>query len=273
MVLRKVPVMEGSYFSEVFGHEENELGRFNASPLPLGGEYVIVAYRDSTWSASKPIKLDEENSIRQIEIRFVEGITVSGKVAGPDGEPFAGAIVSLSVGVRFPEVPSWGTGADKVTTGEDGRFFFGGVNPKLLQGKYTLGIDPGEGYQDVRMEIKPERRPVNIKLQKGYGLTGVLLDDATGWPIPGALVCAEAVNKSGMAGDYPRADDCTDEQGRFHFSDMGKRKYRLYLRGTDIVNYKRSDIVTGGQKEQVTLRVKLRKWSNLEPRRPVSEND
>ncbi|MHC4694091.1 MAG: M56 family metallopeptidase [Planctomycetota bacterium] len=273
MVLRKAPVMKRAYFSEVFGHEENELGRFNASPLPLGGEYVIVAYRDSTWASSKPIKLDEEHSIRQIEIRFVEGITVSGKVAGPDGEPFAGAIVSLSADVRFPEGPSWGTGAGKVTTGEDGRFFFDGVNPKLLQGKYTLGIDPGEGYQDVRMEIKPKRRPVNIKLQKGYGLTGVLLDDATGWPIPDAWLCAEAVKKSGMAGDYPRADDSTDEQGRFQFSDMGKKEYRLYLPGADIVNYKRSDTVTGGQKERVTLRVKLREWSNLEPLRPVSEFD
>jgi beta-lactamase regulating signal transducer with metallopeptidase domain len=271
MVLRKATVMERSYLSGVFGHEENELGKFNASPLPLGGEYVIVAYRDSTWAANKPIKLDEENSIRQIEIRFVEGITVNGKVAGPDGEPFAGAIVSLSALVRFPEVPGWGSGAGKVTTGEDGRFFFDGVNPKLLQGNYTLGIDPGEGYQDVRMEIEPKRRPVNIELQMGYGLAGILLDDATGWPIPGAWVCAEAVKQSGMAGDYPRADEGTDEQGRFQFSDMGKKEYRLYLPEADIVNYERSNTVTGGQKEQVTLRVKLRKWSNLEPRRPVSE--
>ena len=271
IVLRKAPVMERAYLFGVFGQDENELGKFNASPLPLGGEYVVVAYRDSTWASSKPIKLDDENSIRQIDIRFVDGVAVNGKVVGPDGEPFARAIVSLSALMRFPEGPGWGSGAGKMKTSEDGRFVFEDVNPKLLQGTYTLRVDPGEGYQDVRMEIKPKRRPVNIKLQKGHGLTGILLDDATGWPIPDAWVCAEAVDKSGIAGDNPRADNGTDEQGRFNFSDMGKKEYRLYLPEAAIVNYERADTVTGGQEEQVTLRVKLRKWSKLEPRRPVSE--
>jgi len=269
IVLKKAPVMERVYFlNEVFGYDEKERGKFNASPLPLGGEYLVVAYRDSTWAVSKPIVLDEENSIRQIEIRFAEGVTVSGKVTGPDGEPFAGASVSLSANVRFDEGPSWGTGAGRMATGQDGRFVFDHVNPKLPC-YYTLHIDPGRGYQRVQMEFTPKKRPIDIKLQTGYSLTGVLLDDATGWPIPDAQVCAEAAKKSGMHGDFMQADASTDEYGRFGFSTMGKREYRLYLPEADIVNRQMGDTVTGGQTEQVTLRVNLRKYSDLKPQKPV----
>jgi beta-lactamase regulating signal transducer with metallopeptidase domain/protocatechuate 3,4-dioxygenase beta subunit len=268
MVLKKAPVMERVYFlSEVFGHKEKEVGKFNAAPLPLGGEYLVVAYRDSSLSASEPIVLDEENSIRQIEIQFAEGVTVNGKVTGPDGKPFAGAIVNLIANVRFDEGPSWGTGAGKMTTGQDGRFVFDSVNPKLPC-YYTLRIDPGRGYQRVRMEFAPKKRPINIKLQTGYNLTGVLLDDATGWPIPDAQVYGEAVKKSGMHGYITQADASTDKDGKFHFSTMDKREYRLYLGEAEIVNRRLSDTVTGGQTEQVTLRVKLREWSNLKPQRP-----
>lgn len=273
MVLEKTPVMERVYFlSQVFGHEEKEVGRFNAAPLPLGGEYLVVAYRDSTWAVSKPMKLDEENSIRRIEIQFAEGVTVNGKVTGPDGEPFAGAIVNLSAGVRFDDGPSWGTGAGKMTTGQDGRFVFDSVNPKLPC-YYTLRIEPGLDYQRVRMEFTPKKRPINIKLQTGYSLTGVLLDNATGWPIPDAQVYGEAVKKSGMHGYIAQADASTDKDGKFHFSTMDKTEYRLYLGEAEIVNRRLSDTVTGGQTEQVTLRVKLREWSNLKPCKPMAEDN
>jgi beta-lactamase regulating signal transducer with metallopeptidase domain len=272
MLLKKAPVMERSYLHEVFGHDEKEVGKFNASPLPLGGEYVVVAYRDSTWATSKPIELVDTNSIRQITLRFVKGVTVSGKLTGPDGKPFVGATVSLTKSVRFPEGPSWGTGAGKMTTGEDGRFAFDGVNPKL-PGHYTLRADPGRGYQNIQMEISQRSRPINIKLQRGHMLAGVVLDDATGWPIPGLQVCAEAVKKSKMAGDYPPVDNNTDEDGRFHFSRMGKREYRLYLPGAEIVSRKRTDTVTGGQAEQVTLRVNLAEWSKLKPRKPGNDSE
>jgi beta-lactamase regulating signal transducer with metallopeptidase domain len=267
IVVKPAPVMQHAFLHGVFGDEEKELGKFNASPLPLGGEYAVVAYRDSAFAVSKPIKLGEENSIRQIEIPFVEGVTVNGKVTGPDGKPFTDAVVALTATVRVPEALVWGTGAGKMTTGEDGRFAFDGVNAKL-PGYYTLSIDPDRGYQSVQMEITPDKRPIDIRLQKGYSLTGVLLDDATGWPIPGARVCAEAAKKSGTAGNHSQADDGTDEDGRFHFSSMGNREYRLYLPGADIVNRQRADTVTGGQAEQVTLRVALHKWSDLKPRKP-----
>lgn len=159
-----------------------------------------------------------------------------------------------------------------MTTGQDGRFVFEHVNPKL-PGYCTLNVNAGRGYQGVRMEVTPKEESINIKLQAGYSLTGVLLDDATGWPIPGAQVWAAPVKKSGLAGNHPLADGKTDEDGRFHFSSMAKRTYRLYLPRADIVSRESAATVTGGQAEPVTLRVKLHERSDLKPRRPVDEHN
>jgi len=267
MTLRQSPVMEYGYsLSHVFGYSEKEVGKFNASPLPLGGEYVIVAYRDSTFAASDAIALDKENPIRQTDIRFAEGLPIRGQVTAPDGAPFADAVVTLTASVRFGEGGSWGTGAGRMTTGADGRFGFEHVNPKL-PGHYELRVEAGPGYQRVQMEIAPGTRPVNIKLQRGYRLAGVLLDDATGWPIPDAQIWAEAIRKTGKAGDHAQADAKTDEEGRFQFSTLAQREYRLYLAGAEILSPARMEMATGGQSEQVTLRVKLREWSDLTPRK------
>ena len=272
MVIEKAPVMTRAFLNDVFGHEKSELGKFNGSPLPLGGEYMVVAYRDSTFVTSRPIQLEETDSIRQIELAFVDGVTVSGTVTDPNGKPFAYVSVSLSGSVSFPDGPSWGTGAGKTTTSRDGRFAFQNVNAKAPI-HHTLNVDPGKGYQNVRMKIERRKRPLNIKLLRGYGLSGVVLDDATGWPIPGAQVTADAIKKTGKAGDWASTDDKTDKDGKFHFSQMGKREYRLYLPGAEIVNRKRTDTVTGGQTEQVTLRVKLTQWCELEPCKPSGKND
>jgi hypothetical protein len=271
MVIEKAPVMERAFLNEVFGHVESELGKFNASPLPLGGQYMVIAHRDGTFVTSKPIKLTETDSIHEIELKFPEGATVSGTITDPDGKPFADVAVSLSASVSFPDGPSWGSGAGRITTSKDGRFAFEHVNPKM-PGHYTLNVDGGRGHQNVRMKIKPRSRPIGIRLKRGYSLSGIVIDDATGWPIPGARVSAEAVKRSGEAGDWAAAEQDTDNEGRFQISRLdNKREYRLYLPGADIVNRKRTDTVTGGQAEQVTLRVKLASWSRLEPLEPPAE--
>ncbi|MBN2180402.1 MAG: carboxypeptidase regulatory-like domain-containing protein [Sedimentisphaerales bacterium] len=273
IVLKKSPAAERAFFSEVFGHEENESGKFSAAPLPFGGEYAIVAYRDSTWVASEPVKLNEENPIQQIELKFAKGLKISGQITDPNGKPFVGANVGLMASVRYDgyeNSQNWATSAGQIKTTEDGSFAFENINPKL-PGKYTLHIDAGAGYQRVQMEAAANGRPINIKLQKGYNLSGILLDDKTGWPIPDAFVYAEAVRKNGEVGDNATTDSKTDDNGRFSFSTMDKRQYRLYLGSASIVNTKglnRPSIVVGGQQEQVTLRVNIYEWSDLKPRKP-----
>jgi 5-hydroxyisourate hydrolase-like protein (transthyretin family) len=272
MVLKQAPAMERAFsLSDAFNHDWKELGKFNASPLPFGGNYVVIAYRDSSFAASEPIMLDEENPIRPIEIRFAEGLPLSGQITGPDGKPFADAVVNLTASVHFADGPSWGTGAGKMTTGADGRFGFEHVNPKLA-GHYELRVEAGPGYQRTQIEIKPSTRPIDIKLQQGYSLTGVLLDDATGWPIPGAQIWAEAIRKSGSAGDHAQADAKTDEDGRFQFSTLAQREYRLYLAGAEVVSPARTEMVTGGQSDQVTLRVRLHERTDLTPREHTVEH-
>ena len=265
-MVKRPSVMKWPFLDAILGSDENELGKFNASPLPLGGEYAIIARRDSTIAVSKSIKLDKTTPIRQIEFKFVEGVTVSGTLTGPDGRPLANATVSLSGSVEFRGGSAWSSGG-RTTTSGDGRFVFEQVNPKI-PGSYTLRVNPGPGHQNVRMKIKPRNRPVNIKIRRGYGLSGVVLDDATGWPIPGARVSVYALKKSDVANEM---DVIADRDGKFHFSGMDKRRYRLRVQQADIVNRKGTDTVTGGQTEQVTLRVKLASHNKVKPRKPQAK--
>ncbi len=277
ILLEKPSVMGGSFFSSrIFGYKENEVGKFNASPLPLDGEYAIVAYRNSTWIASEPIKLDQKNPFHELELKFTNGITFGGQVTDPNGKPMPNVDVTLAANIRYEgydKAQSWGTNSTKTKTNEEGNYTFTNVNSKI-PGKYTITIDPVSNYQKVRMEIQVSSKPLNIKLHKGYVLTGTLIDDETGWPIPGDYVYAEAVEKNGKYGDSGSVGFATDENGKFTFTDLDNRLYHIYSGSGQIVNdnpdpmiYRQFNINPTQQKE-ATLRIKLYDWSKLKPRKP-----
>ena len=129
----------------------------------------------------------------------------------------------------------------------------------------------------VRTEISPSTKLFNIQLHKGYVLTGTVIDDETGWPIPEAYVYAEAKVKNGSYGDGATAEFATDENGNFKFSSLDNRQYHLYLGDGRIVNENnensdpriyREFIIDPVQQKVVTLRIKLHEWSKLKPRKP-----
>jgi protocatechuate 3,4-dioxygenase beta subunit len=113
---------------------------------------------------------------------------------------------------------------------------------------------------------------VVIQLEKGRRATGVVIDDATGWPVPGVEVYAQSAD--GPQGGYRsnsellEADGRTDTQGRFTFSNMAADYYRLNTRGANLADPMRALVVKGGHEEPVTIRVKIPEWSDLKPRSP-----
>ncbi|MHC4553315.1 MAG: carboxypeptidase regulatory-like domain-containing protein, partial [Planctomycetota bacterium] len=250
------------------GYNVTETGRFSTHALPMGGTYAIVAFDENTWLVSEPIKLTEEKPIREVTLHLEETTQIGGRILLPDKSPAKGVEVSLGASVRYSKEDGQGNTGFTIKTDENGTFLFEEINPQKPL-KYTLRIKPGAGYQPLNVKVKPGSDKT-YTLKKGYTLKGKIVDDETGWPIPGAWVGAES---TADAFDYNRARTCdkpSDKDGNFIFTSLNKERYRLYLGGAEIVPYESRNI-DGGQTKEVNLRVKLQSWSQLKPRKPDNE--
>jgi len=61
-----------------------------------------------------------------------------------------------------------------------------------------------------------------------------------------------------------KAEDVTNEQGEFHFSNLGRGRYNLRIYNAN----SKEIVITGGQNEPVKLMVSIPEWSELKPKKP-----
>ncbi len=248
------------------GGNERKRGTFSASPLPLGGKYAVIAHLDDSWAVSEDVMLDEVNPIRQMEIRLAEGVNVAGRLVYDDGAP-ARKMVWLNLSMKRGR-SSWSSGGKKVRPDEEGRFVFEGVNPDI-PGYYSIEAEPGPGYRPVRRRLDDLGKPVLIELEEGLLAAGVVIDDATGWPVPGVGLWAFWIeDKNGkLRTERLEPEAKTNENGEFVFSNMADRKYRLHVLAR-LADPRDEVFITGGQAEPVVVRINIPERSRLKPRKP-----
>jgi hypothetical protein len=246
--------------------------RFNASPLPLNGQYVIVVRDRNFLSATEPILINEANPIRERNIRFGRGVTLSGRLLDVDGGPAVTA-VALEVSLKCGDT-SWGTDCRQVTPDPDGTFAFASVNPDFT-GEYYIRAIVAPGYRPVRKEVKDLHRPITIQLEKGLRATGIVIDKKTGWPVPGVKVSAYFVGTVGgkVQSEFLDAEGRTNNKGEFVFSNMAKRSYKLTVSDVRLAEGWGSIQLMGGRKEPVIVYVTIPERSDLKPRKPLDRND
>ena len=230
-------------------------GKFVVTPLPLGGTYRVVAHRGACYVLGEPLTLDEAEPIPEMQIRLVEGVTVPVQVLKPDGTPAAGAEVQLDYGTSH----SHGFGGVGVRADRQGRVTFEHVNPDA-PGHYTLRIHSRRDYRPVNMRIDPTAGAVTIHLERGRVVTGKVIDNATGRPIPGVQVYAISTGR--MPVELVESEAKTNERGEFRFSNMADRDYALHGRGVRDIG---QNPATAGDKAPVTLRVTIPASSRLRP--------
>ena len=249
--------------SDVLG-DGVDRGTFNATPLPLDGQYAIVAYEEYSFAMSEAFSLDEKNPIVQTDIHLPQGVDVEGRLLDADGTPVRSS-VSLDVSVKRGE-HSWGLGCAEIQPDENGRFVFKNVNPGP-GGTCSVRVNSRADFRPVSQKIEDLRALLVVRLQKGLRVTGTVIDDATGWSVPGAEVYAACY---GSAADYEslEAEGRTNDQGQFVFSNMAQRQYHLNVRSANLANPRQSVIVTGGQSEPVVLQIRIPDGSGLKPSRP-----
>jgi hypothetical protein len=232
------------------GGEDDEVSKFIAAPLPLGGKYAMVLHRKQTYVMSEPIHLTEKNPIQEIDLQYVEGITVRGRVVTPDGKPATAKKFRLN----FSSGYSHGFGGSELYTGAEGQFELEHVNPET-PGTYRLTFSENKGFRPKTIEFDPKDSPLEIILEPAVELRGVVIDQETGWPVQGIEVYAIAANQEEREPTgYIDANSETNERGEFVFTEVGPIEYNLGVRGGNIVGDERA---VGGKDEPVTVTVKL----------------
>ncbi len=273
VAVEKSPLMGDVPFLNVEGKNSagnDELDtRYVISPLPLGGKYVVIAHRRDLYTVSDQIELDETQPIVQLDMTLDKGRTFEVRVVDEDGKPMPSAPVEFDYSTPW----NHGYGHEATFTNLEGRLVIDRFNPNV-PGVYRVVVKDLPGYRPVNKKVEDYDRPLEIRLEKGHVVTGTVVDDQTGWPIPGAEVYALPTDYTvPEPTTYLDADDATDEQGRFRFSTMARREYRLSVRSAQPANRRSDVVVTGGRQEKVTLRVKLSERSKLKPRKPPERSN
>lgn len=250
-------------------NDRADRGTFNATPLPLGGQYAIIAHEEYAFAMSDAFTLNERNPIVNVDLTLPRGVDVEGRLLDETGAPARNDVV-MHVSIGNGE-HAWRFSGVQTPPDADGRFIFRNVNPGSA-GECFVQVVGGAGYRPARREITNLRSPVVIRLEKGRRVTGVLIDDTTGRPIPGAEVYAQSAD--GPRGYYRQnaelleADGRTDAEGRFTFSNMTDDYYTLDARNSNPADPGHPVVAKGGQAEPVTIRVVIPGWSDLKPQLP-----
>jgi len=235
-------------------------GRFALPDVPLDAEFRLLASQDSSFVSKGPLVLDAAHPVAKVDIRLPAGVDLRGRLVGPEDQPVGDAEVTLSYDSGVGS--SWGALA--VTSSPDGWFSIKGFNPDV-PGRYGLSIRPHRGYQPTDIDpLRWQGKPLQLRLEPGLSAEGVVLQEGTDYPIPGATVMAEPLGAS--LGGFQRvpSEGPTDERGRFRFSNLAPGVYKLrFFDGTlEALNF------AAGQKEPVVAHVKQAPWSRLEPHKP-----
>jgi hypothetical protein len=208
----------------------NDDGRFFASPLPLGGVYRLIASSSEpgsrVYAVSQPLRMDDATPLHEIELRFAQGITVSGIVVDETGKPIVGAPVSLDYCTPW----SHGFSGAAIPSDSQGRFRFEHVNPDV-PGKYELFVRPIASFQSTVVEFEPGEKQMRIELKPGLRLEGIVINVVTGKSLANVPIEARPMaHIGGHSGQMVEAH--TDTQGRFVFDNLSDCEYMLRVDDT-----------------------------------------
>lgn len=152
----------------------------------LGGDpqYRLVArapgYQETLIEKVK-VELGQQ---AQLTVVMAPGETIRGVVYDPYGSVLAGARCSVNpVGVQRQGRPA-DFEDDSIVTDANGEFVFS----TLVDGDHRLVVSHDEYATFVQNKLSPSDEPLTVHLTEGCAISGVVYDQVTTQPVPGAVV-------------------------------------------------------------------------------------
>jgi carboxypeptidase family protein len=157
-----------------------------------------------------------EAGTRDVRVELVRGATIRGRVLLPDGSPAKRVKVTAS--------PDERDGPDgEAATDSAGAFAVGGLDG----GAYAIGVAEDGYLAWTRAGVRASGDPVEVRLDAGLAVSGVLTD-ASGEAIHVARLVVEPVDAAPPAATR-RVE--TDYDGRFRVTGLTKGRWRLRIDG------------------------------------------
>lgn len=229
-----------------------------------GGEYEIVAQVPSrrrregaeSYAPSEPARLrvDSDRTERDIVLRLLPSLGISGRVSGPDG-PIEGArVVAIREGAGTE-------GIESARSDAEGKFSIRG----LASGKYRLSAN-ADGWAEGRkpdIDVQRGREPEGVEIVLTKGVLVRARVSKGGVPVSGARVQLLSSGAESAGVDDPgraiegffRGEGATDAQGLVEVGRYAPGKYRLEAqRGAD---KSAKDVTIDGRDPDAELRIDM----------------
>ena len=202
----------------------NEMGEFVLNDLVPGLEYMVQGKDQAGHTVSQPAQLsDLGEDYTGLKLDMTSGLTVTGTVTDPNGQPLAKARVKFS-------------GKSVVMTDEQGRYTIHGLyadkgyQVEAVAWGYAP-LDPAGRASQANFKMvlgdEGELEPFDIVLQKEKILSGRLVDQEA-QPVSGVRVRVWG-SPFGIGDLWQWYDTRTDQDGQFSVGNLGGRIYGLFV--------------------------------------------
>ncbi len=246
-----------------FGNVTIDRNKFFISPLPLAGSYSVRASVGHNIQIVGPIQLDDAHPTLNVSVQLPRTVSASGTVVDPAKKPLSNFPFSVYISDPRRNLNSgWGGNSQ---TDLHGNFRIDDLSAGI--GEYSLVFSPRSYYCPNRFPLSRNGKLMTIMLKRGLVLEGQVLDEATGWPIPGVEVYAMP-QPLGATASMCEAEGPTDREGRFRFSNLEDRQYQFNAREAASLKIPDAERIRRPGNEPLVLRITLPKWSKLQPRPP-----
>ena len=189
-------------------------GRFEVN-VPVGRATVVVNAAGYALARTAPLVIDG-SEVPEVEVPLWRGVTLSGRIAGDDASPLAGANVRRDVSLEAGVMP---LPRELVTrTNADGEYSL----ESLPEGESTFLVTaPGYLAQKQTIALRAPETRLDVTLKPGMRITGSVRLQ-TGEPIPGAVITARA-----MRSPSAPHNGITDTSGAFVIDGLAPGQYGI----------------------------------------------
>ncbi|MGH9867133.1 MAG: carboxypeptidase regulatory-like domain-containing protein [Candidatus Polarisedimenticolia bacterium] len=178
-------------------HDEN--GAFTVEGISPGKVVVTVRAPGYEEATLRDVEIPEGKDVEGLSLLVDRAASISGVVVDDAGRPIPGVSVAKSEG-------SSGRGGFRMMLGPDaggnesdgeGRFSVQGLEP----GPVTLSFTHPE-YEPAERDVDAAQDVTNLRvaMTRGAALTGIVLRDEDGSPVPSATIVAQSAGSGGLSG-------------------------------------------------------------------------
>ena len=213
----------------------DDQGRFVLAGLPVGLAQIVAVEPGVRLWQSRPVALPRSSEWTWTLPADVE--CAGSVVAASDGKPIAGAVVIC-------DARAGGEVEDALvatTTDDQGRFRLARPGPSWLSATAA-------GFRKGGLTVRDAGETPTIRLVRSSRLSGRVLADADGGPVPGVTVTARAVE----AWDPVPATATSAADGSYELSEIGGGDVRVFAVGGGWISKGMTDVREGGYNPLVT---------------------